>query len=132
VKTFKEYIAEETDWTNAKDPETPPEYTRWDFFFRLYHRNKERMLSDQNKSDLSIMLPPGTSLSDALGAAREAGGPSGSHITGIYEIQNDKGIYWQIHDRKIVPERTNKWRFRTWEEMEALELAGKDPRDLTP
>lgn len=123
---------EEVDWCLPDSKEIPPEYTRWDFFFRLYHRNKERMLSDQNKSDLSIMLPPNTTLAEALVAAREAGAPAGSHITGIYEIQNDKGMYWQVHDRKIVPERPKKYRFRTWDEMEALEAAGKDPREVQP
>jgi len=124
--TFKEYLSEGVEWHHPDDVDTPDDFIRWDFFYRLYHKSKERMLSNQNSVHVSIMLPSDTPLSDALAAAIEAGARSGSHITGIYQIQNDDGIYQQIHDRKIVPERTKKWKFQTWAEIDALD---KDVRE---
>ena len=96
-------------------------YSSWTFHFRLYHRNKERILSTQNQRYISVMLPDDTPLDIALEEARKNGAPIGSHITGIYEVHNDQGIYQQINLRKIVPSRKHLYTFKTWDELEKAE-----------
>lgn len=98
------------------------EKQRWDFHFRLYHRNKERILSHGNQRYVSVQLPKNTPLDIALSEAKKNGAPTGSHITGIYEVHNDEGIYQQINLRKIVPERKKLYTFKTWNEIEQEEI----------
>jgi hypothetical protein len=52
--------------------------------------------------------------------------PKGSHRTGVFEMQNDLGIYSRDDLMRIdfsTPRRAAKVNFKTWEEMEREERA---------
>lgn len=75
---------------------------------------------------INVQLPAGTPLADALAAAHAAGLPKGTHRSGCFEVQCDEGIWAQQDGNRIdlsTPRRAAKTTFKTWEQLEAEELA---------
>lgn len=93
---------------------------RWDFFFRAERRSGGEP-KKQNARCVSIELPNDTELDEAIRLARAAGAPKGSHRTGIFEVQNDLGIWEHVDGNRIdlsTPRKTAKVIFRTWDELD--------------
>lgn len=96
----------------------------WDFFFRAEsNRVDPRSLP---AFSITLELAANMNLEDALAAARAAGMPKGSYRTGCFEVQNDLGIWEHATASKIdlsTPRKAAKVSFRTWDQVEADELA---------
>ncbi len=91
--------------------------TRYDFF-----RRTERKAFTKNRPALGItmQLPAGTTLAQALEAYYEAGNPKGSHRSGVFEVQTDEGIYEQVDGNRIdlsTKRSAAKTIVRTWEQL---------------
>jgi hypothetical protein len=96
----------------------------WDFFFR--RENNSRSVEAVAASCISLDLPLNTPLHDALALAHDAGLSLGSFRTGCFEIQTDAGIFAQVNGKRIelgTKGRAAKTTFKTWEQIEADELA---------
>ena len=109
----------------------------WDFIWRTENKCAEKVFSDENLREARILLPKHWTAADALLFGRSAASgfalPKGTHRSGIFQIQNDLGIWSQQDDRRIdftTPRKAAKVSFQTWEEMEAAEA--KEERDMTP
>ena len=98
---------------------------RADCFFRLYNRDRARVLSSRNQRYVTVHVADGAELGEILAAARSAGAPVGNTLTGVYEVQTDRGIYDRPDARKLdgTPRRLAAARFRTWADLEAAERA---------
>lgn len=93
---------------------------RYDFFFRA-ESNRHDPKATPARS-MTLDLPAGTTLADALVAARENGMPRGSHRTGCFEVQTDAGIYSQVDGNRIdlsTPKRAAKTSFKTWKQLDS-------------
>ncbi len=98
---------------------------RADCFFRAFNRSVERMLSNENSRCVVVDVPADSDLSTVLAAAKAAGAPVGNQWSGIHEVQTDRGI-WSRSDAKKLggnPTRIAAASFKTWEQLEAEELA---------
>ena len=90
----------------------------WDFFFRTWNRDAEKMWSDDNVRIIRVELLDNTTLTDALEAARKAGMSMGTHHTGCFQVQNHEGI-WSREDGKAFFRRSYTASFKSWEQIEA-------------
>lgn len=88
---------------------------RWTFF----HRRESNLHDVRSKPCVpyELELDPGATLEDALEAAYEDGMPHGSSRAGCVEIQNDLGIYTQIHSMRIDPSKPQDVIFKTWQQL---------------
>lgn len=96
---------------------------RFDFFSRGERRSREALLAQEARC-ISLDLPAGTKLQQALEAAWAAGMPRGSHRGGCFEVQCGEGLWQHVEGNRIdlsTPARAQKVRFRTWEQLEAEE-----------
>ena len=90
----------------------------WDFFFRTENKNFDSYWMNRPANQIRLDLPVDTSLEDAIGFAHKAGVPMGSARSGIFEVQNDLGIFAHINNRSIDHAPDNKTEFKTWELIE--------------
>lgn len=100
---------------------------RWDFFFRRFNRDIVRLRSERNVDYATLELPKAWTCEQALRFAREHRAiPVGAHNTGCFQVQNDLGIYNHVDANKIdfaTPRKAAKVEYKTWEQVEAEELA---------
>lgn len=96
---------------------------RADCHFRLYNRDRARVLSSRNAVCVQVEVPDDATLPAILAAARSAGAPIGNTLTGVYEVQTDRGIFDRPDKMKLdgSARRLAAARFRTWAELEAAE-----------
>lgn len=83
------------------------------FFWRAQNNDIQKQMSDENRRQLTLNISA-TDLDGMLAAARKAGMPKGSSVTGCSEIQNDLGIWTR---------QGSKWSFISWDDLEAQEQA---------
>jgi hypothetical protein len=62
-----------------------------------------------------MFLPSNYTLEQAIAAAHDDGVSMGSQRSGIFEVQNDKGIYSDVNYKSRLT-------FRTWEQLETEEI----------
>ncbi len=86
----------------------------WDFFFRTENKNFHEYWKNRPAHQHRMNLPVDFTLEQAIAAARKDGVSKGSSRSGIFEVQNDLGIYSDCL-------RKTKMNFKTWEELETLE-----------
>jgi hypothetical protein len=104
----------------------------WDFFWRLF--NSRKKWDKWNIATARFNLPINTSLKEGLEIAKKNGMPVGSHQSGCFEVQTDKGIYSRKDKMKIdvsTPRRERKVIFKTWDQLEEEEGNTK-PEDIKP
>ena len=97
---------------------------RFDFFSRVENSRVHPHLRPARQ--FSLQLPIETTLAEALAAAYAAHMPRGTNRAGCFQIQNDRGIWNHINGNRMdpsTPRKAAKCVFKTWEELEAEELA---------
>ena len=102
---------------------------RYDFFYRTENKN----FDPSNTFYMILELPAGLTVGQALEMARDAGitAPQrplakGSHRSGCFEVQCDRGVWQHVDSKKIdvsTPRKAANVQWRTWEQIEAEELA---------
>lgn len=90
----------------------------WDFFFKTENKDFTAFWNDRPAHQIRLDLPEGTFLGEALKAAHQAGVAIGSARSGIFEVQNDKGVFAHINNRSIEHAPANMTIFKTWDEIE--------------
>jgi hypothetical protein len=105
----------------------------WDFFWTTYRSSlRGEAIAEywtRNPSHTARLdLPSDTPLHEAIAAARDAGlFGKGSPRTGVFEIQNDLGIYWAPAGfLNIGLARPDRVRFISWDDAEQAEGRGED------
>lgn len=108
----------------------------WDFFWTTFRSSlKGQEFVDywtrEGARTARMQLPCDAPLSEAIAAAREAGlFGKGTTLSGVFEVQNDLGIYWAPEGfLNIANVRPHRVRFISWEEAEAAESRGEDHLD---
>ena len=78
----------------------------------------EDLLSENwdTMEDLQIML-------ETAWADKSVYAGQGSDRAGIFEIQTDKGIFSQVNEKRLRPNKPGKIIYKTWEQLEAEEAA---------
>ncbi len=97
---------------------------RADVFWRTWNRVAER----RRTYVVQLVVAEDATLEDILAAAHGAGLGRGTHQTGIVEVQTDRGIYARADGNRIdlsTPARAARVQFRSWDELEAEELAAR-------
>jgi hypothetical protein len=102
----------------------------WDFFFTTFRSSLKgpafaEHWDREGAYYVKLTLPSDTPLDEAIGAARATGlFGKGSSRTGVFEVQNDLGIY--SHPKgyaNLQRVKPSTIAFRTWAEIEAAESA---------
>jgi hypothetical protein len=101
------------------------ELVAFDVYRRAFNRDTTKLYSEANKRMHTVYAPAGSSLSMVLAANKFAGLAQST----IYELQGDRGIWKHYRGRSLDAscDGTERACFLTWEEMEAIELAGGVP-----
>ena len=92
---------------------------RFDFFF--FAETSRRSWEDQvslGAKSISLTLPSGTPLEDALQFAMESGMPKGSSRSACFEVQTDTGIHQRKDGKgwgRLTPANSE---FVTWDQLE--------------
>tara|TARA_R100001086_G_scaffold92068_1_gene45621 strand:- start:413 stop:781 length:369 start_codon:yes stop_codon:yes gene_type:complete len=101
-----------------------PRTETYDFFFRP----EGRKFSKDNVVSVTMVAVAGLTLQEALVAALDARIlPKGSHRSGCFQVQTDRGIFQSAKDSRIdlsTPRKAANVFFASWEAMEANELSG--------
>ena len=100
---------------------------RYDFFSRCEGKN----FSKDNHQSLTLEIDtpqtdPLGRLAAALEYAHANGLGKGSYRSGCFQVQADDGIYTQLDDVRFnlaTPQGRSRVQFKTWEELEAEDLA---------
>ncbi len=87
---------------------------QWDFFFRTENKNFHTYWADKPAHQHRMKLPGTLTLQQAVACAHEDGIAKGSFRSGIFEVQNDLGVFTDVN-RKTCS-------FKTWEQLEQDEL----------
>lgn len=95
-------------------------------FVRRYNRVEER----QTVVTASFTAPMGASVESLLDLAHAQGISRGDRTTaGVFELQTAEGIWSHVDGKKLLSRTGVKvddgTRFRSWETLEAAELAGE-------
>ena len=94
------------------------------FFFRPEGKNFSKAVINMAE----MVAAPGLSLQEALEAALEGRIiPKGSHRSGCFQVQCDRGIWTSAADSRMdlsTPRKAAKVWFASWDAMEADEVAG--------
>ena len=103
--------------------------TAFDCFSRAWNANRTRRFSEKNKRSARIYLPVGSDVLTVLANLRSCSVGIGTSETGTYEVQSDAGIWKQFRSMAIQASDvgTKRLIFLSWEQMEAIELAGGEP-----
>jgi len=116
----------------ARTGEAPEgvELEEFDFYSRAWNRVAERRFSDRNVKHGCCFVRKGADLWEIISTGIACGAVGvGASDTGVYEIQGPAGIWKHYRSRRIDREDvgTDRVIFLSWEEMEAIELAGGVP-----
>lgn len=105
------------------------ELTDFDCFSRAWNKDRSRRFSEKNKRSTRIFLPVGSDILTVLANLRGCSVGIGTSETGTYEVQGDAGIWKQFRSMAILASDvgTKRLIFLSWEQMEAIELAGGEP-----
>lgn len=93
-----------------------------DFYYR--RESNRHHPKDVPAVCLTLDLADETTLPEALCAALAAGMSKGTHRSGCFEVQTDRGIWSQRDGNRIDLSTTRKvalTTFKTWEQLEAEE-----------
>ena len=91
-------------------------------------RREGKNFNKDNHNAVSVVMAAGLTLQEALEeafAARVIG--KGSHRSGVFQVQCDRGVWVSTKDARIdlsTPRKAKVVYFASWEEMEADEVAG--------
>jgi len=99
---------------------------RADCFFRRWNRDPAKRFATRNVRVVTVEVEASASLPEILAAALKRGASKGTHQTGIFEVQTDRGIYDRADGMRLdvsTPLKAAKVRFKTWDQLEAEELA---------
>jgi len=118
--------------------------TTWTFFFRrevttstlrklgmTFDEYWSQDGDDYNAHWINVDLPADTDIEEAIQIARENGAPLGSRRSGIFEVQGPRGIWSHVNERRMdfdTPAKRAKVVFKSWEDLEAEELAEETAR----
>ena len=101
--------------------QTQPATETYTFLFRKENKN----FNYDNVFYANVELAAGLDCFEAIAAALAKGAiTKGSHRSGTFEVQCDRGIWVQTKARKINAARPSLVRWASWEDMEADEEAG--------
>ena len=95
---------------------------RWTFFKRMY--SSYRTIETANIGTMDIEIDT-DDLKVAIAAHRKVS--VGNHLFGVFEVQNEEGVYQQIDGKRIeldTPRKAAQTVFTSWKEMEDAEDAG--------
>ncbi len=85
----------------------------WDFFFKTENKDFHEYWKNRPAHQHRMELPSTFTLTQAIAAAHADGVSKGSSRSGIFEVQNDLGIFLEVN-RKTA-------QFKTWETLEKEE-----------